>query len=74
MTPARSKAARAVLRWTTRELSSRSGVALHTLSKFEDGDHLNREPRERLRAEFEAAGVELHRDGYGLSLAAIGDR
>lgn len=73
MTPAQCKAARAVLQWTVFEASKRSGIVLHTLRRFEEGQHLNPEPLARLRACFEAAGLELRRDGFGVCWVAVGE-
>ena len=73
MTPAQCKAARAVLQWTVSEVSQRSGIVLHILRRFEEGQHLNPEPLARLRACFEGVGLELRRDGFGVCWMAVGE-
>lgn len=74
MAPAQSKAARAVLEWSVSELSRRSRLPQTLVASFEQGGHLNPAPREPLRACFEAAGLDLRRDGYGVSWSGIGEQ
>jgi transcriptional regulator with XRE-family HTH domain len=54
------RAARAMLGWTMRELSAKSGVSLGTICNFESGRFvmLNAN-RRQLEATFRAAGLEL---------------
>lgn len=74
MTPAQSKAARAVLEWSVSELARRSRLPQTLITSFEQGGHLNPAPRAQLIACFETAGIELRRDGYGVSWVEIGEQ
>ena len=76
MTPAQSRAARGLLKWSQDELSDRAGISAVTIRKFE-GENGGMRPRNigKLRAAMEAAGV-LFQDadqdgGPGVRLANI---
>jgi transcriptional regulator with XRE-family HTH domain len=60
ITPAQTKAARALLGWTQDDLAERSGVVRRTLMSFETGQ---RSPREvtllKIRKAFERAGIQF---------------
>jgi len=65
ITAGQSRAARAFLKWSLRDLAGRSGVAVPTISKFENG---YTQPTHAtlfvLRKMFEDAGIEfLNGDG-----------
>ncbi|MCA9688381.1 MAG: helix-turn-helix transcriptional regulator [Myxococcales bacterium] len=63
MTPEQCKAARALLRWTVKDLSDAANVGVNTISFFEARSAPEREFRQRtilaLRATLEAHGVEF---------------
>ena len=63
LTSLQCRAARAILRWGMRELSSRSGVGTTTISRFEKGHSKPiRGNLTVLRHIFEGAGIEFIED------------
>ena len=57
ITPEQSRAARALLGWSGRDLAEASKVHFTTLSRFERGGDAYRSTVDALRAALEAAGV-----------------
>ncbi|TAD87007.1 MAG: XRE family transcriptional regulator [Alphaproteobacteria bacterium] len=74
MTPIQSRMARAALNWSVRKLAESAGVGSMTVNRFEGGIA---EPKPatiaRIRATFEAAGVEFRDDGSVAPPAAQSD-
>ena len=70
MTAAQCRAARALLKWSQRELAERSGVGVTTIRTFETDVTAPYESTiEILHDTFEAAGIEfLTRDGRGVGV------
>ena len=64
------RAARALLRWTQKELAVRSGIGALAIRKFETGKTSpHHATLKLLRDTFEAAGIEfLSRDGQGVGV------
>jgi len=65
------KMARAALNWTVRDLAHRSGVALNTISRYENGTDAYNETLIKLRRTLEQGGViflEDNGDGPGVRL------
>ncbi len=78
LTPDQIRAARALLRWSARELAARSSVHLTTIQRME-GQHGVLRGRiatlQKVQAALEAAGVEFtepKRGGSGVRLQALG--
>jgi transcriptional regulator with XRE-family HTH domain len=66
MTPGQSRAARAFLKWSLKELSSRADIAIPTISKFENGyTQPTRSTLFVLRRIFEDAGIAFIDDAEG---------
>ena len=65
------KMARAALDWTVRDLAQRSGVALNTISRYENGTDAYNETLIKLRRTLEQGGViflEGNGEGPGVRL------
>jgi transcriptional regulator with XRE-family HTH domain len=58
------KMARAALNWTVRDLAEKSGIALNTISRYENGTDAYNETLMKLRRTLESAGV-IFIDGNG---------
>ena len=78
LTPDQIRAARALLRWSARELAARSSVHLTTIQRME-GQHGVLRGRiatlQKVQVALEAAGVEFtepKRGGAGVRLQALG--
>ncbi len=57
------RAARAILRWSAKDLCRAAGVSATTVSRLEAGDGIGPEPTARITSAFAKAGVELLGDG-----------
>lgn len=62
VTPEACRAARAVLKWSMRELAERAGVAWTTINRLEAGASARDATAAKIVAAFEAEGVELVAD------------
>ena len=51
--------ARAALGWRAKDLSDAAGVGTATIARFELGSDIANESRDKMRAAFEAAGVNF---------------
>ena len=72
LTPDACRAARALLRWTVRELGEKCGISGESMSAFENGRPMRQSNRQRVVEVFEAHGVEiLNGDSPGARLRAI---
>lgn len=54
-----SRAARALLGWSMRDLQAASGVALNTIQAIEAGGDFRASTGDKIMAAFDAAGVEI---------------
>lgn len=59
LSPEACRAGRAILKWSTRDLAARSGVAWTTINQIENGKPFRQSTAERIAAAFSAEGVEL---------------
>ncbi len=59
LTPEAMRAARALLKWTMRDLATRSGVGLVTINAIENGRPYREGTGEKIVATFAAHGVEI---------------
>jgi len=59
LTPEASRAGRALLNWSLKDLAEKSGVAFTTISQFERGRPSYGSTAGKIIAAFEAHGVEL---------------
>jgi DNA-binding transcriptional regulator YiaG len=75
MTPAQSRAARALLDWSQTDLALRAGLSVSTVADFEKG---RREPSQMAKtamfAAIHDAGVQLIDDGHSLDIGGEGVR
>lgn len=62
VTPEGCRAARAILKWSMRDLAERSGVAWTTINRLEGGASARDATAAKIAAAFEAEGVELVAD------------
>jgi len=51
--------ARAALKWSTQDLAEKAGVGANTVNRFEDGSDARMSSVDKMRAAFEAAGIEF---------------
>lgn len=59
LTPEACRAARALLRWGVRDLAAAAGVGVVTVARYEGGEEIREATAEKLKAAFEANGVEI---------------
>lgn len=59
LTGAACRAARALLKWSMRDLASQSGVSLPTILKLENDGQVTEDTADKIRAAFERHGVEI---------------
>lgn len=62
VTPEASRAGRAILKWSMRDLAERSGVAWTTINRLEAGAEARDTTAAKITAAFAAEGVELTAD------------
>jgi hypothetical protein len=63
ISPIQCRAARALLDWTLRDLSSKSGVAVDTIRRHEKGATLHERTNQALRETLQKAGIVFLDDG-----------
>lgn len=69
LTGAACRAARALLRWTMRDLAAHSGVSLPTILKLENDGAVSADTEGRITAALERHGVEItNGEGTGARL------
>lgn len=59
ITPEHIRAARAVLKWGTRDLAAASGVSLSTVTQFENGSDVLKTSADKIQATLEGLGIEF---------------
>ncbi|WP_395448897.1 helix-turn-helix domain-containing protein [Aminobacter sp. UC22_36] len=72
MNPAQCRMARAALEWGVLDLAREAAVSTQTIVRFERGEVLKEATVDRLRAAFEAVGIEFipeNGGGSGVRLA-----
>lgn len=71
VTGAATRAGRALLKWSMRDLASASGVSLPTILKLENDVGVSEETAEKVRAAFDREGVTItNGEGTGAQLRA----
>jgi transcriptional regulator with XRE-family HTH domain len=69
LTPPACKAARALLGWGVRDLAREAKVGVASVARYEAGESLRDDTTNKLKAAFEANGVEITNDtGTGAKL------
>ena len=63
ITDSQCRAARGILKWSTRDLAKASRVGATTIARFESGKPANPSTLTLLKQAFEAAGVRFTEDG-----------
>ena len=63
ITPEQCKCARELLGWNSEELAVAASLSVTTVIEFEFGANALKRTRRKLRAAFEAAGIEFAADG-----------
>lgn len=72
LTPESCRAARAILKWSVRDLGEESGVAFTTISQFENGRTMRASTAEKIIAAFALRSVEItNGDGTGARLRQL---
>ena len=74
--PETSRAARALLNWSMRDLASYSGVALSTINLLEKGNSIRPSTEEKILSTLNRAGVTIQGDGeptvgLGVSISRV---
>jgi hypothetical protein len=59
LTPAANRAARAILKWSVRDLAQRAGIAFSTVHLFEKTSRITGTVEEKIKAAYAANGVEI---------------
>lgn len=69
LTPEANRAARAILKWTVRDLAEKAGIAFTTVNRFELSGTATDTTKGKMLAAYEAEGVEiLDQNGTGAIL------
>ncbi|WP_392711193.1 transcriptional regulator [Rhizobium ruizarguesonis] len=64
LTPEANRAARAILKWSVRELAERAGIAFSTVHRFESTGSATDATKEKIKAAYAAHGVEITNGDY----------
>jgi len=59
LTPEANRAARAILKWSVRELADKAGIAFTTVNRFELSGSATDTTKRKIMAAYEAQGVEI---------------
>ncbi len=59
LTPEANRAARAILKWTVRDLADKAGIAFTTVNRFELSGTATDTTKGKILAAYEVAGVEI---------------
>ncbi len=69
LTPEANRAARALLKWTVRDLAEKAGIAFTTVNRFELSGTATETTKGKMLAAYETEGVEiLDQNGTGAIL------
>lgn len=69
LTPEANRAARAILKWSVRDLADKAGIAFTTVNRFELSGTATETTKGKMLAAYEAEGVEiLDQNGTGAIL------
>jgi transcriptional regulator with XRE-family HTH domain len=73
LTPEANRAARAILKWTVRDLADKAGIAFTTVNRFELSGTATDTTKGKILAAYEVAGVEIiDQGGTGAMLRRAG--
>ncbi|USJ27961.1 helix-turn-helix transcriptional regulator [Ensifer adhaerens] len=64
LTPEANRAARAILRWSVRDLAENAGIAFSTVHRFESTGTATESTKEKIKAAFAAHHVEITNGDY----------
>ncbi|CCM76733.1 conserved hypothetical protein [Rhizobium mesoamericanum STM3625] len=64
LTPEANRAARAILKWSVRELAEKAGIAFSTVHRFETTGSATEATKEKIKAAYAAHGVEITNGDY----------
>lgn len=64
LTPEANRAARAILRWSVRDLAENAGIAFSTVHRFESTGTATESTKEKIKAAFAAHDVEITNGDY----------
>lgn len=64
LTPEANRAARAILKWSVRDLAENAGVAFSTVHRFESTGSATETTKEKIKAAFAAHNVEITNGDY----------
>lgn len=69
LTPEANRAARAILKWSVRDLADNAGIAFSTVHRFESTGTATESTKEKIKAAYAAHNVEIiNGDGTGARL------
>jgi len=73
LTPEANRAARAILRWSVRDLADKAGIAFSTVHRFETTGVATETTKDKIKAAYAAHNVEItNGDGTGARLRKAG--
>lgn len=64
LTPEANRAARAILKWSVRELADNAGIAFSTVHRFETSGTATEATKDKIKAAYAAHGVEITNGEY----------
>jgi transcriptional regulator with XRE-family HTH domain len=64
LTPEANRAARAILKWSVRDLANQAGIAFSTVHRFETTGAANEATKEKIKLAYAAHGVEITNGDY----------
>jgi len=64
LTPEANRAARAMLKWSVRDLADNAGIAFSTVHRFEAKGTATLTTKEKIKAAYAAHGVEITNGDY----------
>lgn len=64
LTPEANRAARAMLKWSVRDLAENAGIAFSTVHRFESTGSATETTKDKIKAAYAAHGVEITNGDY----------
>jgi transcriptional regulator with XRE-family HTH domain len=64
LTPEANRAARAILKWSVRDLATNAGIAFSTVHRFESTGAASETTKEKIKVAYAAHGVEITNGEY----------
>ncbi len=72
LTPESNRAARALLKWSVRDLANEAGIAFSTVNLLEKGNPIRPSTEQKILAAYERRNVEItNDDGTGARLRSL---